>query len=396
MLKKIFSMIPGHVTVSTDDVKRAGNVILHRKIVCSNMRAQNGRLYFDLDLPTFKQKIKNFDEFEIPWKIEKAQGLAFFIYRYQKRYGLFLGFAIFITLLFVSQSFVWSVRVSPVQNVDSEQIIENLKELGFGVGSFIPKKDVLALSNSYLLRYDDLSYIAINIIGNCAEVVTLPAFETPSEKQTDYPSSIVASRDGHIQRMEIFSGSAVKVAGQSVQKGDVIVSGLVFDERDETYSLVRAKAKVYAKTFRQFTVKIPLTTEQTVKTDDVEVDRSVRFFAKEINFLKNSCVFDKEYDIMVSEEPLVLFGRISLPIYIKTTTLSEVTKTKTQIDEDSAKELADKKLLELIGKEDITVLSINKQYKTEKDCLTMICTIYCIENIAVEIPMSGVPIDKKE
>lgn len=396
MLKKLFYMIPGHITLSTDDVKRAGNIILHRKIVCSNMRVINGRLYFDLDLLSFRQKIRNFDEFGIKWKMEKAEGLAFFIYKYKKRYGLFLGFALFIALLYISQSFVWSVSVAPADGVDSEKIISNLKELNFGVGSFIPNKDVLTISNSYLLRYDDLSYIAINIIGNCAEVLTLPAFETPTKKDAELPSSIIASRDAYIERLEVFSGRAVKSAGQTVQKGDVIVSGLVIDERDKTYSLVHSSANVFARTHRQFTVKIPLTTLKTDKTTVEKVDKTILFFSKEIKFSKNSCVFDNEYDIMTRKEPLVLFDRIYLPIAIKTTTATKLSKSKVKIDESSAKSLADRELTKLLEAEDLEVLSINKQYKTENNTLTMVCTVYCIENIAVEMAMTGVPTDQKE
>jgi len=396
MLKKLLSLIPGYFTVSTHDIKRAGNVILHRKIVCSNTKIIDGRLFFDVDLLTFHQKIKNFDEFGIKLKIEKANGLAFFIYRYKKRYGLFLGFALFISLLYLSQSFVWSVRVSPVQNVDSEQIIKNLEKLDFGIGSFIPQKDVLAISNSYLLKYDDLSYIAINIIGNCAEVEVLPAFKEKTPRSPSYPSSIVASRDGFIERLEVFSGSAVKFSGQSVQKGDVIVSGLVYDERDNTYSLVRSNAKVFAKTFRQFDVSIPLTQSETVKTDVVKVKKSLRFFAKEIKFSKNSCVFDNKYDIMIVEEPLVLFGHITLPVFIKTTTATQNTSRDILLDETVARQLANEKLKHILQEENVEVLSIDRQYRIDGDFLTMVCTVYCIENIAIEIPMSGVPIDKKE
>lgn len=396
MLKKLFSLIPGYITFSTSDVKRAGNVILHRKIVCSNMKVADSKLFFDLDLLGYRQKIENFKEFDIKLKVEKAQGLAFFIYRYKHRYGLFLGFVLFIALLFVSQSFVWSINVTPSENVDSEQVIKNLSDLDFKIGSFIPQKDVLALANSYLLKYDDLSYIAINIIGNCADVVALPTYNQKEPTDADYPSSIVAAKDGFIERLEVFSGSAIKISGQSVQKGEVIVSGLVLDQRDQTYFLVRSRAKVFAKTFREFCVSIPLTQTTSAKSDDITVKKSVRFFAKEIKFSKNSCVFDNKYDIMISEEPLVLFGRITLPIYLKTTVYSRLKTNTVRLEQSFAKELANEKLTKILQSENIEVLSISKQYKVDNDSLTMVCTVYCIENIAIEIPMTGIPTDQKE
>ena len=52
--------------------------------------------------------------------------------------------------------------------------------------------------------------------------------------------------------------------------------------------------------------------------------------------------------------------------------------------------------IDALQKENIEVLSINRQYKYGDENLTMVCTLYCIENIGIEIPMSGVPIDKKD
>ena len=181
---------------------------------------------------------------------------------------------------------------------DSEEVIRNLEELGFGVGSFIPSTNVPALSNSYLLRYGGVSYISVNVIGNCAEVTVIQKSEVPEEDSIQSPSSIVASRDGFIQRIELFSGQTVKKAGQAVQKGDVIVSGLVNDERDGTYKLVRSRAKVFAETNRSFTVSVPLSRTQHATSERKTVQKSLCFFGKEIKISKNSCVLDDKYDII--------------------------------------------------------------------------------------------------
>ena len=99
---------------------------------------------------------------------------------------------------------------------------------------------------------------------------------------------------------------------------------------------------------------------------------------------------------MVNEERLVLFDRIVLPISVITTTATRCVNTQTTIEQDSAKLLANDELSKMISNCDLEVLSISKQYQCDGSALKMIYSIYCIENIAIEIPMSGVPIDPKE
>ena len=90
---------------------------------------------------------------------------------------------------------------------------------------------------------------------------------------------------------------------------------------------------------------------------------------------------------------MFLFGSIKLPISIKTTTATKISQTKVTVDENTAGELADKKLRNMLDKEDLEVISINKQFIIEGDTLTMVCTVYCIENIALEMPMTGIPLE---
>ena len=156
MLKRFFCFIPGSVRVSTTDVARASNVILHRGMVCNGSFVEGGRLYFELGLLDAKQNLKVFDGLGIPYRIEGRSGLFPLLERYKLRFGLWIGLIAFIALLYVSESFVWSVSVRSEEKCDSDEIIGNLEELGFGVGSYIPRANVLALSNSYLLRYDGL------------------------------------------------------------------------------------------------------------------------------------------------------------------------------------------------------------------------------------------------
>ena len=216
----------------------------------------------------------------------------------------------------------------------------------------------------------------------------IPKKEVASNDKKEEPSSIVASRDGVIRRTEVLSGQTVRQAGQAVQKGDVIVSGLVNDERDGTYRLVRARAKVFAETNREFCVSVPLSRTQLIRNERKTVEKSLCFFGKEIKISKNSCVLDDKYDIMTVNKPLVLWGRIRLPISFKTTTAALIEESEVTVSKTEAIGIASSELASLIGRQSIEVLSISKEYIMEKDRLLLVCRVRCIEDIASEIPMT--------
>ena len=66
--------------------------------------------------------------------------------------------------------------------------------------------------------------------GNRLVVEILERTPEPEMQMTRKPSNIIAAQDGHIVSVSIYRGQLMKLVGEPVRKGDLLVSGLYTDE----------------------------------------------------------------------------------------------------------------------------------------------------------------------
>ena len=190
--------------------------------------------------------------------VEKEIGLPVLARRLKKRAGLYVGGVLALLLAFASSKMIWLVSVEGNQNVESVQIRRQLRSLGIAEGQPKQTNDLEYLYNSFLLNEKRISWIAINYDGMIAHVEVKEA-EKP-EKQIDKSkiTNLVASTDGVVRRVDALDGSAAVVPGDTVRKGELLVSA--FMETRETGTVLRtARGFVWASTVHSYEISVPKT-----------------------------------------------------------------------------------------------------------------------------------------
>lgn len=259
-------------------------------------------------------------------RVIKKVGLVFLINRHYKRIGIYIGGAIFILTLTILSNFVWAFDVVGNNNVSEDEILKALGDFGLSYGSYIPSLDVRKLEQQMLLKFDSLSWIGININSSRAQIQVHETVFVPEEKRNDDGLyNIVASDDGQIKKMQVYSGQEVVNIGDSVKKGDLIISGIVEDKKGNTL-LRHARAKVIALVPFEKTFEVNLEESYEVDTLNTKVSYSLYLFGKEFSFKKK--IKFENYNISKSQIYPSVFG-FSLPFYIEKTVFSEYT-TQTQ------------------------------------------------------------------
>lgn len=133
--------------------------------------------------------------------------------------------------IFLSQ-LVWDIRVEGNENIPSAKIIYELSECGFNIGDFWWAKDKSDIETLFLLNSDDISWININRRGTVAYVNVIESkgnTENPTADIHKY-SNIVADTDCVIEEITVYRGCAVVKAGDTVKKGDILISGILPEE----------------------------------------------------------------------------------------------------------------------------------------------------------------------
>ncbi len=159
-------------------------------------------------------------------KIIKKSGLPFFINRHIRRTGLIIGLALMLAALIILSGRVWIIEVSGNEILSSEEIISAFEESGLDIGTKTGELNLAQIENRAKLKLKDASWAAISIDGCVAQINVRETAGTPELETHSGTSNIIARKDGQIEILEAYRGSAAIALGQTVTKGELLISGV--------------------------------------------------------------------------------------------------------------------------------------------------------------------------
>lgn len=343
----------------------------------------------DILIQIYSWRIKSFERIfkaeNIEFEIKKKYGLLSKIGKNKHRMGLVFGFLIFLAVVYYSRSVIWRIDIKGNQSIDREKIVASLEKEGIYLGRYIPTIDYDKIHNRFLMNNSDFSWISVNIKGNIATVNIRETEKHKIESEKVMYSNVIAGQDGQIALISVIDGEKKVSIGETVKKGDLLISGII-DSKAEGIRLTAAKGDVYAFVNKKILVKMPLKEEIKKYTGNQYEDKSLVLFKKYINLFKKYSNYDKIYDTIEETEQITIFGKIKLPIQVKTSRYREyeyinVEYTKEQATDHAFAELRNQLDCVLEGSE---LLSKEIKINYDKDYVYLECLIYCFENIAEE------------
>lgn len=256
----------------------------------------------------------------------KERGLPRLLRPLKRRPVLFLGMLAALAASFFLQSYVWTVTVSGNERVHEEQIVRALEARGVHFGTNASKLDTQRLKMQLLNDLPQLSWLAVNRTGGKLNVlVTERSEETQAVK--DAPCNLVAASDGVITDYVILEGMRMCNRGDTVQEGQVLVSG--YEDYGLYLRAVHANGEIYARTWRSGSLLMPKQRQEKHYTG-VEY-RQIFLLAgrKRIKLFGNSGISYTGCDKMVSITRLSLPG-YDFPLAVETVTYREYRTVSTQ------------------------------------------------------------------
>ena len=341
---------------------------------------------FDTPYFAYKKLIRIFDAHGIHAQIKSRHGLPCVAWKYRKRYGIFLGFAVSAIMMILSGMIVWNVRIVGNSRLDEARIKDALRESGLDVGMWIWDIDTPVLENKILIENDEIAWISINIKGSVAEVEIRESVPEPPDGNM-LCADLVAASDGVVEWIEGARGNALVTAGDTVSAGDVLISG--YYPADETVGerYAVARGKVYARTTRIFEISVPLTYERKRYTGEQKTKNYLVFFKKEVKIFGNSRNLWKNCDTINTVEYFETLLHDTLPFGIRTQRYLEyVTETVTRSEESAIElalymlrcKMADGVFDGTLMKKEIIGEFVDGEYR-------LVCKAEYIENIAVTV-----------
>ncbi len=325
-----------------------------------------------------------FRKFAVPHSMSGVCGLPKYIKKYADRFGVFLGIVLFSFFVILSQRYVWYMDVKGCESISEESVLENLSELGFTYGTNFKKIDFDYLRNRYLAQNDDLCWISINMHGTYAHV-EVRELKDPPKTLTEGSVNIVASEKGRIILVESFEGAPVVFPGDSVTKGELLISGIMTSGED-ILRYEKADGKVLAEVERRFKVEIPKTKNEKVYTGEEKQSFELIFFKKSVKLSGKCRISDTEYDTIIKKVQLSLFDSVNLPIFIEKTSyrpyVTNISPMSEKDIEDAKKRLVSDRISEITKDAEI-LETVTSEYETD-DKIIVIGTVRCIADIGIQ------------
>lgn len=314
--------------------------------------------------------------------------IKYLIYKYRV---FLVGLLFFFGVLFFLSHIIFQIEVIHSNEEIQSIIYQDLEEFGierfhFKVSYEEKEKIVEKILEKETER---IEWLEIEEVGT-KYIVRVEERKKNQEEKECRPQSIVAKKDATILEIHAEEGEIVKKRLDYVQKGDVIISGLIYN-KEEIVSKRCAKGQVFGEVWYQVTLEIP-------KHYHEEKVTGKKKHKVEVQFLGHTYHLFSHYDTYQKKSVSILSSRL-LPIQLLFSTYLEtdvVDRQYTLENVDSfAFSLAEDKLEHKLSKQD-EVISKKILKKYEKDSKIVVEVFFRVkEDITDTVSIENVDIAKE-
>lgn len=328
--------------------------------------------------------------------IERTAGTPFFFARLRRRRALFAGGILCAALLLVNSLFIWDFEVTGNETVPTETILHALREHGVHRGTFIYSFRSQDICNRVLPELKDLCWVAVNVRGCKAYVQVRERVRAPERVNESEPTNVIAAKPGLITKVRALDGEKRVLPGTSVQQGQLLIAGVVdtggTEKPSVTTRFLAGKGEVWARTWYDLTVRVPLTYEKKVYTGKEKRSHTLIWGENRLKIgAKGSSICNVDCDKIKNQTQWTLFGLFALPVTWETETLLpyelEIAARSRADAEAQGKDVLETYLAALLGE---TGSVTQRRFSTavEGDTLVVTLSAECEEQIGKEVPIA--------
>lgn len=278
----------------------------------------------------------------------EPRGICGFFRCNRWRIGTLLGLLTVIIAYLLLGSLVWDVRIDGIYGSDAYEVRAALSDCGMHVGSNWRKLDISEIRNDILGQCDCVGWISINRVGGVAYVEVIPDTDGKSPPATEPAyTDIVAAEDCVITDISVTCGTAMVAVGDTVRRGDVLISCLVRGD-DGEMELCRAEGRVEGECAVELSVRVPRM-ETATESRLLGLDSfSIEIFGFSLNILKNRGNHTDECDIIEQRQTITTSGGVRLPLCLVRSYVRCTEQVERELTDERMVEIAARRLHELM------------------------------------------------
>uniref|UniRef100_N2BJQ4 Sporulation protein YqfD n=1 Tax=Eubacterium plexicaudatum ASF492 TaxID=1235802 RepID=N2BJQ4_9FIRM len=399
MLLRLIKYFRGYVEVALQGYapERFFNLCSNHNILIWDLRQEGDVYYFHISVDGFRSLKPLLKKSGTHVKISRKNGIPFFFFRYRKRKILFLSVFICMMILYTLSRFIWKIRINGNDSVTDDSLLQFLEEKQSSYGTPVSDIDCTKLEEEIRSRFKSIIWtsvkregttLTIDVQENLVVVSQSSNTKLPEDfqeqKQVGY--DLTALHDGTIESIYVRKGTPLVRQGDTVKKGDVLVSGAlpIYDDSGTLidYQYRTADADIQLRT--DYAYRDRFSAKHTWKKYSGRSQNRYGLSFSDTYFqLPWKKTGYEQYTVMDTRTQVRLCDSFYLPIYLVRRTYEEYEEVESVYTKKEAKQQAAQHLTEFLEKltqKGVLILEKHVMIRTEKNKYTVSGTITVLEN----------------
>ncbi len=287
-------------------------------------------------------------------KIIKKKGIGFKIRKLLQRKGLIAGAAVVFLSVIFFENLIWRIDVIADDKNIIQDVYTTLYQNDVYTGAYFSQEKNQQLIQKISRDVDNVAYITMNFYKGILTCKVDKTIEKLPYLENSTTGNITASMDGVIEEIAVYDGFSNLKPGQSVQKGEILVSA-TFIDRNNVLQQVMPRAFIKAYCEKNYEAFVPFEKNVKVRTGRFEENISVKFVNSKFEIKKCEKKPFEVYDYERIYKNVIFLG-FRLPVTIEYVRFYEKSEIPVYKDSDSAKTAA-KLVADAIIESDKSLLS---------------------------------------
>ena len=389
MIGRLWRLARGQVRVRITgaSLPRFLNLCAYHSLTLRRMkRTAWNEMYATLSLEDFRALRRYMGRTGCRVHIVRRRGAPFLAARLRPRKALWGGALLLALTWWVLCTRVWAIETQVSPALSEGEILAQLEEMGVRIGAPISSIDTHRIRWKILQLQPNMTFFALNIRGN--SITVLASGAEPAEPLLDQEAvtKVVAARDGAVESVHALDGQALVQAGDAVQTGDTLISGLVPPTREEgSYRLTHAQGTVEAYTLHEVQSARALVTDRKTYTGKVRRQYALVVGNKRLNLYIGSGITGGTCDKIMETRTLHLSDSVVFPVslVVQTYVFYERAPAEQTVDEMRV-EMISRALGDIAAAIDGTVERHEETLTAENGAAVLRMRVHALEQIGVE------------
>ena len=235
------------------------------------------------------------------------KGVFFIIRPVLKRKGLLTGTAAVFICIFLFSNIIWRIDViSPDTNI-TKDVYGILYKNDIYTGSIFSQEKNSKTIQEIFIKVDNVGYVTMNFSKGILTCKVDPTQNKLPYLERSTNGNITATESGVIEDLRVYKGFSQVYIGQSVYKGDILVSSTYID-RNGTLQQVMPRAYIKAFCEKEYTAQVEFEKDIYVRTGSEENQIRLKMFGRNITMKKADISQWDMYEKELTYKPVSLFG----------------------------------------------------------------------------------------